>query len=125
MKGPHVTHITLSGGGLCGLSYLGCIRFLEVEHIIDNIRHVSGTSMGAFFGAAIALRIPYADLENDVKEFARTPLTFEVAKLLQVMSSLGVDDGNFLVRPLRKYMQRVHGVDDISFMELSKRRGGT
>lgn len=123
MKLPHVTHLTLSGGGLCGLSYIGCIRFLEMENMLNDIRHISGTSIGAFFGCAIALNMSYIDIEKYIKEFIRHPLVFDASKILGIVSTFGIDDGQFLVEALRMYVRAKYDKDDITFLELTKTTG--
>jgi predicted acylesterase/phospholipase RssA len=94
-----------------------------MENIIQNIRHVSGTSMGAFFGAAIALNIPYTDLEQIIKDFTKQPPRFDAANILQLMTTFGLDNGDFLVEPLRKYIRNTYGTNDITFIELTKKTG--
>ena len=121
---PHVTHLALSGGGLCGLSYLGCIRFLQTEGLTNNIRHVCGTSIGAFFACAIALDIPYAKLESLLKEHCRDPsLSFEACNIVNMFTSMGINDAEFLVLTLRRYIQQTFNTNDISFLDLSKITG--
>lgn len=123
MKLPHVTHLTLGGGGLCGLAYLGCIRFMDMENMLNNIRHISGTSIGAFFGCALALNMSYIEIESAIRDFISKPLFFDATKLLSLVSTLGVDDGDFLIDPLKKYVQNKYGTNDITFLDLTKATG--
>mgnify|MGYP003344579892 CR=1 FL=1 len=51
------THLVLSGGGLSGLLYLGSLRYLQQEKYDVQIKHIAGTSIGAFFGTAFGLGI--------------------------------------------------------------------
>lgn len=121
---PQVTHLALSGGGLCGLSYLGCIRFLQTEGLTDNIRHVCGTSIGAFFACAIALDIPYAELESLLKEHCKHPsLSFDACNIMNIFTTMGINDAEFLVLSLRKYILHTYKTSDITFLDLSKSTG--
>lgn len=125
MSFPHVTHLSLSGGGLCGLSYIGCIRFLQTESLTHNLRHVSGTSIGAYFACAIALDIPYRDLEQIIKDHTKDEsVNFETHNLMNIFTTMGVNDGDFLVLSLRKYVRtNYNGSDDITFLDLCKATG--
>lgn len=120
-----ITHVTLSGGGISGLSYIGCIRFLHMEGLTDDIRHVSGTSIGAFFATALALKIPYSKFETMMRKFCTSDHNFSTEQLLGIFATMGIDDGSFMVTVLREYIQEMtNGEDnDISFIELTKRTG--
>lgn len=120
---PRITHITLSGGGACGIAYLGCIRFLRVERLLTHVRHVSGASIGALFAAIIALDIPYEHLERLVRKHITTPVNFSMAQILNTFTNLGIDDGAFMTLMLREYLQEAYGVDDMTFIELTKKTG--
>lgn len=122
---PHITHMTLSGGGISGIAYIGCIRFLQMEDMLANIRHVSGTSIGAFFAAAIALDIPYKRLEQSMRAFCTRKHNFSTAQILSMFSNLGIDDGSFSIEVLQTYIRDEMACDDgdITFIELAKRTG--
>lgn len=116
--------MALSGGGLCGLSYLGCIRFLQMENLTAHLRHISGTSIGAFFACAIALDIPYQELETLLKEHSRDDaLAFDTTQFVQLFTSMGIRDAEFLVSPLQKYIKKKFDMPTITFLELSKSTG--
>lgn len=122
---PRITHITLSGGGVSGIAYIGCIRFLQMEDMTATIRHVSGTSIGAFFAAAIALDIPYKRLEESLRAFCTFKHKFSTAQILAMFSNLGIDDGAFSIEVLKTYIcDELNSPDgDITFMDLAKRTG--
>jgi predicted acylesterase/phospholipase RssA len=120
---PHISHLSFSGGGLCGLSYLGIIRFLQTERLTHSIKNVAGTSMGSFFACSVALDIPYAKLETLIKNHFKNGLFYEANKMLNIIHTLGIDDGETLVAPLRLYIRDTYDQDDITFIELTKRTG--
>ena len=117
---PAPTHLVLSGGGLSGLAYIGVLRFLATERADATIRHVSGTSMGAFFATAFALRVPSDELEaTGYKIFRDTEYThYPPTALLGLLQTYGMDDGSRFRRPLERY-----GGADINFRDLAKRFG--
>jgi predicted acylesterase/phospholipase RssA len=120
---PRITHITFSGGGVSGIAYLGCIRFLQMEGITDDIKHVSGASVGSLFAGALALDMPYETLEHLMRKHATNPKHFSTAQLLNIFSNMGIDDGSFMTDFLREYIQDTYGSSDISFIDLIKKTG--
>lgn len=122
---PQITHLSLSGGGLCGIAYLGCIRFLQTEQLTNNIRHLSGTSIGAFFALAVALAIPYKELEILVKEqcIENPECTVPTCKIMNIFTTLGILNADILVSSLRKYISTQYEKPDLTFIELTKITG--
>jgi predicted acylesterase/phospholipase RssA len=123
MNLPHITHLSLSGGGLSGLSYIGVIRYLQTENMTNRIRHVSGTSIGSFFATVVALDIPYIKVEALVKEYLVKGISFDKKNIINIIHSLGIANADFMIEPLRKYIRETYGTDDMTFLELSKRTG--
>lgn len=67
-----ITHVVLSGGGLFGTCYSGIIYYLHLEKCLDDIKHIAGTSMGAYFGLLLALKIPVEDIEKINKQLIKS-----------------------------------------------------
>jgi NTE family protein len=66
--------LVLSGGGARGVAHVGVMRALQERGI--GIDVITGTSVGAFIGAAIALEWDYASMLQEAKKFgAIWPLT--------------------------------------------------
>lgn len=114
-----LTHVVFSGGGFCGLSFIGAIRFLQVEGLDKHIRYVSGTSMGAVFATILALRIPLHDVEKKLTTMLcrDDTLTFPYPDMLTLYKSYGWDDGHKFLAFLRPEL------DKLTFMDLAKRTG--
>jgi len=53
--------ISLSGGSIKGIAYLGVLKALEDYKIMDNIDTIAGVSMGAFFATLLAIGFEYKD----------------------------------------------------------------
>lgn len=106
------THLVLGGAGMSGISYLGILRFLHTEGYTRTIRHVAGTSIGAFFGALWAIGAPVGDLERYLKEY----LSDKEAMHFDVQSCGKHNDR--LTRILCEYMPH-----KMTFLELAKEYG--
>ncbi len=57
-----IKYLVLSGGSSKGFSYIGCIKALEEFGLINNLEEIAGTSIGAFFGLMIILKLKSNDL---------------------------------------------------------------
>ena len=48
-------NLALSGGGMQGFSFLGAIKKLEEEKILDKVTSFSGSSVGSLFAILLAI----------------------------------------------------------------------
>ena len=113
------THVVMSGGGLSALSYFGALRFLEIEGLTSSVRHIAGTSMGAIFAAAFALRMPMATIEQRFLDLMADGSTNQLPLLdiVTYLQRLGLDDVKRFIEVLRPE------ADKMTFLELSKKTG--
>ena len=44
-----INNIVFSGGGIKGLIFIGCLKYLEENNLLKNIKAISGTSIGGVF----------------------------------------------------------------------------
>jgi predicted acylesterase/phospholipase RssA len=110
----------LSGGGLCGLAYIGALRFLQIEGFDKTIHHVAGSSIGALFATIFAARISLTDVERKLRTMLCDDghlMEFAYPDMLSVLANLGVDDGHTFLAFLRPEL------DKLTFVDLVKRTG--
>lgn len=112
---------------MSGLTYLGVIRYLQMEKIDKGIQSLVGTSMGALFACVMALGIPAGTMEDDLKTFfADEKNTFlEASALMQMFHRMGIDHANMVTKPLEKYFAQLWDVPplDVTFVEFAKKTG--
>lgn len=128
---PYYTHLVLSGGGLSGLIYIGVYRFLQQYHLLKNIRYFSGTSIGAIFAYLFGLGVEYEYLESFVMGnedteglCTRSPmLSFDPRNILQLPSKRGIYSTERFRAYLTTYLQKKHGMTDITFAQYIKLTG--
>lgn len=89
---PSYTHIVLSGGGMCGLSYTGIYRYLKQYKLLGQLRHLVGCSMGSIFAFLIALNLPVETLEELILETTRDIQlnTFDPEDILYISAKKGL-----------------------------------
>jgi len=122
-----ITHVIFSGGGIKGLCYMGVLRYLYIEKLIDKIKHVAGTSIGAYFALLLALKIPIDYLEEEIsksiKQFSENEMAVNKNNIGKLFCSNGLYNTDFLSKPIRDFLQNKYGVDDLNYIEFVKKTG--
>jgi NTE family protein len=73
---PNIENLVFEGGGVLGIAYAGAIEVLEKFKILQKIKRVAGTSVGAITATLLALRynaeeIKQIILSTDFKSFQK------------------------------------------------------
>ena len=89
----------------------------------NYIKNVAGTSMGAFFCLAFALKIPVDELEEIVLETIKLSDSVKSSSILNIFTEYGFNDTKNYILELKKYAKKKYSMDDITFIELSKMTG--
>jgi len=125
-KISNISHLILSGGGGKGIAYLGIMRYLYLEGMMDKIKYINGTSMGAFFAVVLALKIPSEIIEEEMNKM-RANLHISTSCNKTNLSNILVQNGilnlEFMINPVRNYIKTKYGVDDLTFIEFVKKTG--
>ena len=121
------THLMLSGGGYLGYVYIGVYRFLKEYKMLDSIKHLYGTSIGAFFAFLFGLNISYERMEEIFMpggDFANpTYHTYDPAAIVTVPKDFGIFTSWRIRTPLSKLLEEVFQIKDITFQEYLKKTG--
>jgi NTE family protein len=67
MKHKTYDTLVLGGGGTKGLSILGTLAYFFENHSLENLRRISGTSIGSVIGSLMGLRIPPREIYEIAK----------------------------------------------------------
>lgn len=125
-KVSNISHIFLTGGGLKGLCYLGVMRYLYLENIVKNIKHIVGTSIGAYFGLILGLKIPIETIEEDIGKLVMQLgeiLTIDHNNLANLFNKNGIFTYYEFFVPIIAHMKKEYGIEDITFIEFAKKTG--
>jgi len=118
------THLVISGGGLYGVCMLGVFRYLYIEQKLKNIKYVAGNSIGSFFALAFCLDIDINELEIIIKAIiSDKKIIINKNNLANVFIYNGILDIKIVLNKLRKYVNTKYNINDITFIELSKKFG--
>lgn len=93
--------LSLSGGGLNGLVYLGMFRYLESRGLKPSQFKIYGTSIGALFGTLWAMGF---SAEHLIISFSKNQI-FPSANIENFITNGGLDDGRVLEKVLRNIIR--------------------
>ena len=116
-----INSLVLSGGGMAAIVYLGVLGVLQDRG--NRIKHITGTSMGAFFGCLFAMDVPMVEVDAYLRGYVQTLPFFPLEATMNLWEGLGIDDGDFLVKPLRYFINEKFGVEDMTMLEFAKATG--
>lgn len=122
----HPDTLVFSGGGVDGLSFIGCVRWLEEAGQLDRLRTVVGCSAGSMIALMLALGMTSRDMEElalrGIEEGSLTEI--DIGGIMTLMDRLGLDDGSRIIDLLRSEVKKRSGTcDDLTFLELTKLTG--
>ena len=60
----NIKNLVFSGGGIKGLTFIGCFKYFEEKNLFSDIKKISGTSIGSLFGTLISIGYTSSELEK-------------------------------------------------------------
>jgi len=120
-----ITHLVFGGNALRTLCLCGILRYLYFYDMDKNIRDVAGTSMGAFFAFAFALKIPIDKLEKYIYKVCNNPKLTKIncSSFLNIIDTYGFGSSLDYLDVIKEYIKEIYDQDDLTFLELSKKTG--
>lgn len=119
---PYFSSIIISGGAMKMLSTIGCIKYLEENNLIKDIRNMVGTSAGSVICLFLILGYKSEEIKQFIiKNFSDPEIvSFDMNKALGILTEYGISDGSNLCEFLRRVIYKKLKVNDITFLELAK-----
>jgi len=120
-----ITHLVLSGGALKALCFIGIIQYLYLEDMAKNIKNIATCSMGSIIGMMLGFKIPVSDIETIFKNILSNKKTNYVNKkdYINLFYKSGIISSYIYMEEIKKYIKQRDGIDDITFVEYSKKYG--
>jgi predicted acylesterase/phospholipase RssA len=117
--------IVLSGGVFKGVAFLGCLKYLEENKLLSPISTYVGASSGSIIAFLTCLGYtPYESLESCKTAISRyVSHEISVDALLDIMSTMGVDDGSFVTDWLADCLFSKKQLRNINFRDFGKSTG--
>jgi len=113
-------NLVLSGGGIKGYYYIGCIKALYEKDLIKDIKNIIGTSVGAFYALLICLNYSY-------EEIYKTLLKINLKTKVNIYNKFdfplffekyGFDNGDEITKIIDIFIKKKFNKKYITFKEL-------
>lgn len=120
-----ITHIVFAGNAMRSICFLGILRYIYFNKMNEDIHNIMGTSMGALFALAFALKIPVDILEKLIKDTCSDKECTYINKedFANLFNLNGIDNTYLYLRKIKEYIKEFYNVEDFTFIELSKKTG--
>ena len=108
--------ISLSGGGIKGIVFLGALKYLDENNLLKDINTFCGVSVGSIICFLLIIGYKYNDLYKfilnlDIKKF----INIDINLLLE---KYGLNDGKDIINILKIFMKKKNIKENITFKEL-------
>ena len=116
-----IKHIILEGGAYLGISALGALSKLHEENFynIENIETIYGTSIGAFIGGLLCLKMKWSDLiEYVIGRPWHKIIHFSPEMLFNLVSKKGIFDITFFYQTFENLFKSKDLNKNITMKEL-------
>jgi len=110
--------LVLSGGGVRGISYVGCFLELEKRNLLKRVNEILAVSCGAMFGFAYTIGYSPNELQEFVEKFDFTLMQhIEPEHILNFLENYGVDSSSNFERLLESVLKQKGFSPDLTFEE--------
>lgn len=122
-----VDKLVFEGGGVRGIAFGGCLRFLEEYHLLDQIHSFAGSSAGAIVATAVAVGYSSQEIidilqRTDFEAF-KDDSWGVVMDLLRLLTQYGIYKGDAFYKWFSELMQQKTGDGNITFQQIYDRYG--
>jgi predicted acylesterase/phospholipase RssA len=104
----NITHLVLSGGGMRGVIFVGALRYMYLNNINKNIKHIAGCSIGALIGLMMAFKLTIEEMEEilyickDDNELCY----LSIKKYIRLMTEYGLFNTEILIKHLKNIIKK-------------------
>ncbi|KAG1678780.1 hypothetical protein FOA52_012820 [Chlamydomonas sp. UWO 241] len=122
------TNLVFSGGGIKGVAYAGCFRYMAETGMLARVRNVIGSSVGSVFAMLCCVERDYPtilELVDRITNAVRTRDAPEaLANILDVYDKMGITEGAGVMACLGDFVaSRFGGARAVSFLDFAKKTG--
>lgn len=119
------SNVVISGGGLAGIAYLGCLKYLhEDEDIKKSIKNLLGVSSGSIFALILTLDLTYDETLVWLRNLCDVRINHITVHSLKILiQKFGLDEGHGIIHVV-KSLYALRSVDEsITFRQLAQKFG--
>lgn len=108
--------LTFSGGGIKGISYIGCLKYLEEINIINNFNSFAGCSVGSIIAFFIILGFSSDELTEFFINFNFNK--YVTTNIDTFFNDYGLNNGNAIMNILSLFLKHKNINENITFKQL-------
>jgi len=115
-------NLVFSGGGVRGISFIGCLEALNEYNMLDNIESISGTSIGSIITLGLVLGYTVSEIKKIFLNLdLNRILDINEEYILDYINCFGVDNGDKFKKVISIIIKKKLNVNSITFEELYKK----
>lgn len=108
--------LVLSGGGVRGISYVGCFLELQKRNLLKRVNEIMAVSCGAMFGFAFSIGYSPNELKEFVEKFDFTLMQhLDPELILDYFENYGIDNSSNFERLLESVLKHKGFSTDLTF----------
>lgn len=113
-------NLVFEGGGMAGLAYIGCLKVLEENKVIDNIENFAGTSSGAIMASLVSIGYTSNEIYNITKEINWSNMVLKrhwIYQFFHFWNYYGLFKYDNIENTLKQFFLQKLGKNDLTFEE--------
>jgi NTE family protein len=104
----NITHLVLSGGGMRGVIFIGALRYIYINNINKNIKHIAGCSIGAFIGLMIVFKLTIEEMEEIlyISKNDSELCHLSIKKYIKLITEYGLFNTEIFIKHLKNVVKK-------------------
>lgn len=122
-----IIYLVFEGGGIRGIGFGGCMRFMEEYDLLRNVKGMAGSSAGAIVAAGVAVGYTAQEIIDVLSSTDFTTFKDDswgvVFDIVRLFTQYGIYKGDAFFKWFSGLMEKKTGKADITFKEVFERYG--
>jgi len=112
-------NLCFKGGGVKGCAYVGVYKALQENGFIKNVQRIIGSSAGAIFASAVALKIPPEQLQEIILQTDFSKFKDQTwGELYNIIDHFGYYSGDYFYQWYSNLLKTITGNESITFQQV-------
>jgi predicted acylesterase/phospholipase RssA len=119
-------NIALSGGGIHTIAFIGCVKYLQENHKLDELYNVIGSSGGSIICLMLVLNYTHLEMTQVLKQIFNDHealLGFSMRSIFNLSKNYGLNNGKIIILIVESIFKKKNVDVNITFIDLIKRTG--